>query len=133
MSSQSAPSASRSSDRRSRRRLQWTLATMAAIPVASAIGEIVRGPQGVPGGSPAVTPTVDSSLRYANAFKLAVGPVIWSQLRRVDTSPALTSALGTIFAGGLARMRSWQQAGRPHPVSVTAVALEIVAPPALIA
>jgi hypothetical protein len=84
MSSQSAPSASRSSDRRSRRLLQWTLATRAAIPVASAIGEIVRGPQGVPGGSPAMTPTVDSSLRYANAFKLAVGPVIWSQLRRVD-------------------------------------------------
>lgn len=44
MGSQSAPSASRSSDRRSRRRLQWTLATMAVIPVAGAIGEIVRDP-----------------------------------------------------------------------------------------
>ena len=65
---------------RSRRRLQWTLAALAAIPLASASREIVLGPQGVPGGSPDVTPTVDSALRYANVFKFAVGPVIWSQL-----------------------------------------------------
>jgi hypothetical protein len=64
---------------------------LAAIPVASAAGEIVRGPQGVPGRSPDVIPAVDSALRYANVFKFAVGPVIWSQLRRVEQSPALTS------------------------------------------
>ena len=80
----------------SRRRLQWTLAVLAAIPVASASGEILRGPQGVPGGSPDVTPTVDSSLRYANVFKFAVGPVIWSQLRHIERSPALSFAAATI-------------------------------------
>src|SRR5436853_7810726 len=68
----------------SRRRLQRTLAVLAAIPMASAIGEIVRGPQGVPGGSPDVLPTVDSSLRCANVFKLAGGPVMLSQLVRVE-------------------------------------------------
>jgi Domain of unknown function (DUF4345) len=108
----------------SRRGLQRTLAVLAAIPTASAIGEIVRGPQGVPGGSPEVAPTVDSSLRYANVFKLAVGPVIWSQLARVEQSSAVTFALSTIFVGGLARVRSWQQRGRPHPIAVSAVALE---------
>lgn len=35
----------------SRRRLQWTLAALAAIPLASASREIARGPAGVPGGS----------------------------------------------------------------------------------
>ena len=120
--------------RRSRRRLQWTLAVLAAIPTASAAREIVLGPRGVPGGSPEVTPTVDSALRYANVFKLAVGPVMWSQVPRVDTnSPALTSALAALFVGGLARTWSWKQAGRPHPVSVTALVLELVAPPVLIA
>jgi hypothetical protein len=108
----------------SRRGLQRTLAVLAAIPMASAIGEIVRGPQGVPGGSPDVAPTVDSSLRYANVFKFAVGPVIWSQLARVEQSPAVTLALSTIFVGGLARVRSWQQRGRPHPITVAAIALE---------
>ena len=110
----------------SRRRLQRTLAVLAVIPMASAIGEIVRGPQGVPGGSPDVVPTVDSSLRYANVFKLAVGPVMLSQLGRVEHSQTLTFALSTIFIGGLARLRSWQQRGRPHPATVAAIALETV-------
>ena len=117
----------------SRRRLQWTLGVLAAIPVASASGEILRGAQGVPGGSPDVSPTVDSSLRYANVFKFAVGPVIWSQLGRVERSPALTFAATTIAIGGLARLRSWQQRGRPHPVAVSAIALETVGVPILLA
>jgi hypothetical protein len=94
--------------------------------MASAIGEIARGAQGVPGGSPDVVPTVDSSLRYANVFKLAVGPVMWSQLARVEQSSAVTLALSTIFVGGLARVRSWQQRGRPHPITVSAIALETI-------
>ncbi|MFC7505641.1 DUF4345 domain-containing protein, partial [Nocardioides sp. GCM10030258] len=93
--------------------------------------EIALGAQGVPGGSPVVVPTVDSSLRYANVYKAAVAPVIWSQLGRVERSPGVTMALSSLFVGGLARIRSWQQRGRPHPVAVGAVALELVAPPAL--
>lgn len=116
----------------SRRRLQWTLGVLAAIPVASATGEIVQGPQGVPGGSPDVTPTVDSSLRYANVFKFAVGPVIWSQLGCVERSPAVSFAIATIAVGGLARLRSWQQRGRPHPVTVAAIALEALGGPLLL-
>ena len=121
------------SEMRSRRRLQKTLAVLAAVPTASAAREIMLGAQGVPGGSPEVTPTVDSALRYANVFKLGVGPVIWSQLNRVERSPSLTYALFSLFVGGLARLRSWQQHGRPHPVTVVAVVLELVAPPALMA
>jgi hypothetical protein len=101
--------------------------------MASAIGEIVRGPQGVPGGSPDVVPTVDSSLRYANVFKFAVGPVMWSQLARVEQSSAVTFALSTIFVGGLARVRSWQQRGRPHPITVSAIALETIGVAGLLA
>ena len=87
----------------------------------------------MPGGSPDVIPTVDSSLRYANVFKFAVGPVIWSQLGRVERSPALSFAVTTIAIGGLARLRSWQQRGRPHPVTVGAVGLETIGVPILLA
>ncbi|KQV76989.1 hypothetical protein ASC61_01600 [Aeromicrobium sp. Root344] len=66
-------------------------------------------------------------------FKLAWGVTVWSQLHRVERSPALTGSLATLFVGGLARLRSWRQSGRPHPVSIVAVALELVAPPALLA
>lgn len=116
----------------SRRRLQWALGVAAAIPVTSATLEIVRGPEGVPGGSPDVTPTVDSALRYANVFKFAVGPIIWSQLGRVERSPAVSFAASTIAIGGLARLRSWQQRGRPHPAIVAAIALELLGGPLLL-
>ena len=76
---------------------------------------------------------VDSSLRYANVFKLAVGPVIWSQLRRVESSAAVSSAGATIVFGGLARLGSWQQRGRPHPITVGAIALETIGVPILLA
>jgi hypothetical protein len=49
---------------------------------------------------------------------------MWSQLGRVEASPVVTFALSTIFVGGLARLRSWQQRGRPHPFTVGAIALE---------
>jgi hypothetical protein len=133
MNQTQAPVASQPKSGRSRRKLQSTLAVLPVIPMASGAGEIVRGAHGVPGGSPDVISTVDSSLRYANVFKFAVGPVIWSQLTRVERSPALTFALSTIFVGGLARLRSWQQRGRPHPFAVGAVALETVGVPFLLA
>jgi hypothetical protein len=117
----------------SRRGLQRTLTVLTVIPMASAIGEIVRGPQGVPGGSPDVVPTVDSSLRYANVFKLAAGPLMLSQLGRVEESPVVTFALSTIFVGGLARLWSWRQRGRPHPIMVSAIALETVGVAGLLA
>ena len=121
---QQPPSVMPPGNGRSRRALQWTLGVLTVIPVASAVGEIARGAQGVPGGSPEVVPTVDSSLRYANVFKAAMAILAWSQLERVERSPVVTYSLATIFVGGLARLRSWQQQGRPHPVTVGAIALE---------
>lgn len=121
-----------SSTTSSRRRLQWTLAVLTAIPLASALREIALGPAGVPGGSSAVNPTVDSSLRYANVYKAAVAPVVWSQLGRVERSPAVTVALSTLFVGGLVRLRAWRKSGRPHPVTLVAIGLELIAPPLLI-
>lgn len=117
----------------SRRRLQRTLGVLVALPAASALGEIARGAQGVPGGSPEVNPTVDSSLRYANVFKFALAPVVWSQLRRVERSTAVSWSLVALFVGGMARLGSWRSRGRPHPVSVIALGLELAAPPVLFA
>jgi hypothetical protein len=116
-----------------RRRLQWALGVLAVVVSASSSSQVVAGSHAVPGGSAEVEPSVDSALRYASTFVATVGPVIWSQLRRVERrSPWLTWALTSISLGGLARLRSWQQNGRPHPVIVAATALETVAAPSLL-
>lgn len=128
-----ARAASQLSGARSRRGLQWTVAVLTVIPMASAVGEIIHGAQGVPGGSPDVPPTVDSSLRYANAFKFAMALMMWPQLGRVERSRTVTFSLSTTFIGGLARLRSWQQRGRPHPVAVAAIALETIGVASLLA
>ncbi|MGV1003815.1 MAG: DUF4345 domain-containing protein [Candidatus Nanopelagicales bacterium] len=111
--------------------LQWTLGILAAIPMVSALGEILHGARGVPGGSPDVVPTVDSSLRYANVFKFAAGVTILRELGRIERSSATRFALSTIAVGGLARIAAWRQSGRPHPAVVGAIALETIGAPLL--
>ena len=118
--------------RDNRAALQWTLAVLSAIPMASAVGEILRGPNGVPGGSPDVVPTVDSALRYASVFKFASGVAILRELRNVERSSTVSFVLSTIAVGGLARIAAWRQSGRPHPAIVGAIALETIGAPLLL-
>ena len=116
---------------RNRTALQWTLGALAAVPMISGVSEVLRGARGAPGSSPEVSATIDGELRYANVFKIAVGPVLLSQLGQIERSSVVNVALGTVFAGGLARLLSWRQRGRPHPNAVVAVGLEVVAVPLL--
>ena len=118
--------------RDNRTALQWTLGILSAIPMASALSEVLRGPQGVPGGSPDVVPTVDSALRYANVFKFAAGITILRELGRIERSSAANFALSTIAVGGLARIAAWRHSGRPHPAIVGAIALETIGAPLLL-
>lgn len=118
---------------RNLRPLQRTIGAFAVLPVLSGLGEALLGPRAVPGGSPAVLPTVDSAFRYANTFKVAAGLTLWTELGRVDRSPATTTVLATVAVGGAVRLLSWRQHGRPHPAIVAATVGETVLVPIIIA
>lgn len=117
---------------RSRKRMQWALGIMVLAPTISGLQQTLLGADGTPGESPRVSPTIDGELRYANVFKIATGTAIISQLGTVEDSPVVTAALGTLFVGGLARLLSWKQVGRPHPVGIVAIALEVGVVPAVL-
>jgi hypothetical protein len=117
-----------------RRALQVVLAVLATIPFARGAVDVLAGSDLLPGGPSDTTASLDSEFRFASTFWLAVGPVVWSQLPRVASdSPVLPLTLGTVFVGGLARLRSWQQRGRPHPLLVGAIALELIGMPVVLA
>ncbi|HEY5196112.1 MAG TPA: DUF4345 domain-containing protein [Solirubrobacteraceae bacterium] len=115
-----------------RRELQATLATLALIPFGFGSAGMLVGPRNLPGNQIRVDASFDSEYRFVHAFWFAAAPVIWSSLPRLEQDPiALRAVLGTVVLGGFARLMSWRQTGRPRPVFVGGIALELVIVPAL--
>lgn len=117
---------------RSRRALQITLGAVAAIPFASGLAGIIAGPAALPGKSGEVSATVDSEYRFISTYWLAVAPLGWSTLPRVERNTVVIQCLlGTAVAGGLARVLSMRRTGRPHPLMLGALGIELGLVPAL--
>lgn len=102
---------------------------------AAVTGSLVAagGAAAIPGGAPAAASN-DSVLRFYAVWWAAQAPALW----RLSRDPALPSAqltavCATTFLGGLARLVSAQQSGRPHPLFQTLMVSELVLPPMLLA
>jgi len=113
----------------SRTALLVTLGALGVIPVATGLLGIAKGPAGAPGGGP-TTASVDSEYRFVNVFWAAAGGVLWWSLGRPDQRSTITRLVLTLASiGGVPRLVSWRAVGRPHPVFVGTVVLELVVLP----
>jgi hypothetical protein len=116
----------------SRRALLGILAVLGAVPTATGLASVLVGTRSVAGGG-ATSASTDSEWRFVNVFWGAAGPLLWWTLQDpVERTRETRLVLGLAAAGGVARLLSWKQVGRPHPVYLGTLGLELSAVPLLL-
>lgn len=88
------------------------------------------GVRSVPGARRCEDPALDSELRYYGSFYAAYGLQLLDASRRGNGDLAL---LRPVFLGGLARALGWRAFGRPSPAQIALMAIELTAPPLMLA
>jgi hypothetical protein len=79
-------------------------------------------------------PVLESELRFYAAFYVATGLAALRVAPRAEHDPAAVRALaGALFLAGLGRIAGWRAAGRPHRLQLGLLAIELAAPPVIVA
>jgi Domain of unknown function (DUF4345) len=73
-------------------------------------------------------------MRFYSAFYVAYGVSVVRTARGTQLDPAAVRALaGTLFLAGLGRAGAWLTVGKPHPLQQALLAIELAAPPLVLA
>jgi hypothetical protein len=112
----------------SRRVLQFFLALVGAVALGAGLATVLLGVKSIPGAGE-VSATVESELRFYAVWYVGAGGVLLRAARRVEVEGATIRALaGFLFLAGCARGLSWLAVGRPHPLMVALMAVELGLP-----
>ena len=95
---------------------------------------MVTGARSVPGAPRDADIALDSELRYFGGFYMAFGLAALRIAPRADRDTRAVRVLAaTVLTSGLARAGGWLAHGAPHPVQRGLLAIELGAPPLVIA
>ncbi|MEV6670018.1 DUF4345 domain-containing protein [Streptomyces sp. NPDC051162] len=109
--------------------LKWLSWIMGIASVAIGVAHIASGMDPVPGGGSA-NATVDSLVRFFAAIFLGYGLAwIWVARQSPIPSKGVRALAGLLFLGGLSRLPSWAEAGRPNWFQLVLMGLELALPP----
>ena len=119
----------------SRRALRAVLYAGGAVATTAGLHTAIAGAKSVPGNGPDLaSPSLESELRFYGAFYAAYGVLALRVAPRADRDTGGVRAIaGALFLAGAARAGGWLAAGRPDTVQRALLAIELAAPPAIVA
>jgi hypothetical protein len=117
-----------------RRAFRATVYAAGAVATGAGLHTILTGVRSIPGGTAAPGAAVESELRFYSAFYVAYGIAALRTAPQADRDVTGVRALaGTLLLAGLARAAAWRSAGAPNGPQRALLAIELAAPPALVA
>ena len=112
----------------SRRALQVFLAALGAVAVVAGLVGVFTGPSLIRGAG-AISPSVDSELRFFAAWYVGAGGLLLWTVPRVEREGGLIRGLcAAVLLAALGRVVSLVVAGRPHPLYLVLMAIEFAIP-----
>ncbi len=114
-----------------RRALQFAVAAACFVPISAGLAGVVLGPRLV-GAFAVGSSDLDSHFRYLSGLLLAIGVAFVSTIPRIETRGNRFRLLTFIVVvGGLGRLLGVLMSGRPSPVMMAALVMELVVTPGL--
>jgi hypothetical protein len=116
-----------------KRRLRGLLHLAGVVATSAGLHTLIAGGKSFPPWRRAGA-MVESELRFYSAFYVAYGLFALRTARQPDhDSAAVRAVAAALFLAGLGRVRAWVTVGKPHPFQQALLAVELAAPPLIVA
>lgn len=115
-------------DRGSRAALQVFLTIIGLVAVVAGLATVLGGARTTVGVD-AVSPTVDSEMRFYAIWYFGAGLLLLRSSARLESDRRTISLIALLFFfAGCARVLSWVVVGRPHALSLALMSIELALP-----